>query len=293
MFEGFKHLRIATKEAEIDTVTRGSGPPLLLVHGYPQTKAMWHKVAPGLAERFTVVATDSRGYGASSRPPAGDDHVGYSKRRMAGDMVEVMGALGFERFAVAGHDRGGRVAYRLALDHPERVTKLAVLDIVPTYEQFAAVDRQAALGSFHWYFLAQPKPFPERLIGADPEYFIRHMLGAWSGNATSFSEEALAEYVRCFKDPDVIHASCEDYRAGAFVDCQLDEADLKAGRKITCPVLAIWGDRGRPHKRRQVLETWHRWAVDVRGEGLPCGHFLAEEAPDATRSALERFFAGA
>lgn len=292
MFEGFERLRIKTKEAEIETVKKGSGPPLLLVHGYPQTKAMWHKIAPGLAERFTVVAADSRGYGSSSRPPGGDDHAGYSKRRMAGDLVEVMAALGFERFAVAGHDRGGRVAYRMALDHPQRVEKLAVLDIVPTYEQFAAVDRQAALGSFHWYFLAQPAPFPERLIGADPEYFIRHMLGTWTGTRGGFSDEALAEYIRCFKDPEVIHASCEDYRAGAFVDCQLDEEDLKAGRKITCPVLAIWGDRGRSHKRRQVLETWRRWAVDVQGEGLPCGHFLAEEAPDATRAVLDRFFAG-
>ena len=291
MFEGFERLRIKTKEAEIETVKKGSGPPLLLVHGYPQTKAMWHKIAPGLAERFTVVATDSRGYGASSRPPAGDDHAGYSKRRMAGDLVEVMTSLGFERFAVAGHDRGGRVAYRMALDHPQRVTRLAVLDIVPTYEQFAAVDRQAALGSFHWYFLAQPPPFPERLIGADPEYFIRHMLGTWAGANSCFSDDPLAEYIRCFKDPEVIHSSCEDYRAGAFVDCQLDEQDLKAGRKITCPVLAIWGDRGRSHKRRQVLETWRRWADDVQGEGLPCGHFLAEEAPEATRAALEAFLA--
>jgi haloacetate dehalogenase len=289
LFDGFERIRIKTREAEIDTVKKGSGPPLLLVHGYPQTKAMWHKIAPGLAERFTVVATDSRGYGASSRPPAGDDHAGYGKRRMAGDLVEVMTALGFERFAVAGHDRGGRVAYRMALDHPQRVTRLAVLDIVPTSEQFAAVDRQAALGSFHWYFLAQPPPFPERLIGADPEYFIRHMLGTWAGTKSCFSDEALAEYVSCFKDPEVIHASCEDYRAGAYVDCQLDEEDLKAGRKIACPVLAIWGDRGRSHKRRQVLETWRRWANDVRGEGLPCGHFLAEEAPDATRAALEAF----
>ena len=290
MFEGFEHLRVPTTEAEIAAVKKGSGPPLLLIHGYPQTKAMWHKIAPALAERFTVVATDLRGYGASSRPPAGDDHTAYSKRRMAADLVEAMKVLGFDRFAVAGHDRGGRVAYRMALDHPERVARLAVLDIVPTYEQFAAVDRQGALGSFHWYFLAQPRPFPERLIGADPEYFIRHMLGTWSGAPGHFADEALAEYIRCFKDPEVIHATCEDYRAGAFVDCQLDQADLEAGRRIGCPVLAIWGDRGRSHKRRQVLDTWRRWADDVRGEGLPCGHFLAEEAPDETRAALERFF---
>src|SRR5215831_5874930 len=258
LFEGFERLRVKTTEAEIETVKKGSGPPLLLAHGYPQTKAMWHKIAPGLAERFTVVAPDSRGYGASSRPPGGDDHAGYSKRRMAPD-------------------------------HPGRVTKLAVLDIVPTYEQFAAVDRAAALGSFHWYFLAQPAPLPERLIGADREYFIRHMLGTWAGTQSCFSDEALAEYVRCFKDPEVIHASCEDYRAGAFVDCQMDEADLRAGRKIACSVLAIWGGRGRPHKRRGVLETWRHWADDVQGEDLPCGHFLAEEAPDEARAALEKF----
>jgi haloacetate dehalogenase len=211
---------------------------------------------------------------------------------MAVDLVEMMAALGFDRFGVAGHDRGGRVAYRMALDHPARVTRLAVLDIVPTYEQFAAVDRESALGSFHWYFLAQPAPFPERLIGADPEYFIRHMLRAWSGAPSPFDGEALGEYIRCFKDPEVIHATCEDYRAGALVDCQLDQADLEAGRKIACPVLAIWGAQGRAHKRRQVLEVWRRWADDVCGEGLPCGHFLAEEAPDATRAALEAFFAG-
>jgi haloacetate dehalogenase len=290
MFEGFKHLRIVTSEAEIDTVTKGNGPPLLLIHGYPQTKAMWHKIAPGLAERFTVVATDTRGYGASSRPPSDDGHLVYSKRRMAVDMVEVMATLGFERFSVAGHDRGGRVAYRLALDHPERVVRLAVLDIVPTYEQFAAVDRAAALGSYHWYFLAQPSPFPERLIGNDAEYFIRHMMSSWAATPDYFSDEAMAEYIRCFSDPAVIHATCEDYRAGAFVDCQLDEADLASGKKITCPVLAIWGDKGRAHKRRQVLDTWRRWAHHVRGEGLPCGHFLAEEAPTQTRAALEQFF---
>jgi haloacetate dehalogenase len=291
MFEGFRNLRVPTKEAEIDTLVKGSGPPLLLLHGYPQTKAMWHKIAPDLAQRFTVVVTDLRGYGASSRPPDGADSAAYSKRRMAADQVEVMESLGFGTFSVAGHDRGGRVAYRLALDHPERVVKLATLDIVPTYEQFAAVDRLAALGSYHWYFLAQPRGFPERLIGADPDFFLRHTLTAWAGAAGAFSDEAFAEYLRCFRDPGVIHAMCEDYRAGATIDYALDEADLKSGRKIGCPMLALWGDKGRPHKRTQVMETWRRWAVDLRGgEGLPCGHFLAEEAPEETRAALETFF---
>ena len=291
MFEGFKHQRVATTETEIDTLVAGSGPPLLLLHGYPQSKAIWHRVAPDLARRFTVVVTDLRGYGASGRPPAGDDHVGYSKRRMAADQVEVMESLGFRAFGVAGHDRGGRVAYRMALDRPECVARLAVLDIVPTYEQFMAVDRLSALGSFHWYFLAQPPGFPERLIGGDPEFFLRHMLSSWAGAPGCFSEEAFAEYLRSFRDPEVIRATCEDYRAGATVDYRLDEEDLKSGRKIGCPVLALWGDKGRPHKRRQVMETWQRWAVDVRGEGLPCGHFLPEEAPDATRAALEGLFA--
>ena len=290
MFEGFRHLRVQTKEAEIDTLVDGTGPPLLLLHGYPQTKTMWHKIAPRLAQRFTVVLADLRGYGASSGPPDGDDHAAYSKRRMAADQVEVMASLGFAAFSVAGHDRGGRVAYRLALDHPARVVKLAVLDIVPTYEQFAAVDRLSALGSYHWYFLAQPRGFPERLIGGDPDFFLRHTLTSWAGAAGSFSDEAFAEYLRCFRDPEVVHAMCEDYRAGATIDYALDEADLTSGRKIGCPVLALWGNKGRAHKRTQVIETWRRWAVDVRGEGLPCGHFLAEEAPEATRAALEKFF---
>jgi haloacetate dehalogenase len=289
MFEGFKPQRFRTREAEIDARVGGQGPPLLLLHGYPQTKAIWRDVAPALARDFTVVATDLRGYGRSSRPPAGADHAGYSKRAMAGDQVEVMDALGFRRFAVAGHDRGARVAYRMALDHAARVEKLAVLDIVPTYEQFAQVDRLSALGSYHWYFLAQPHDFPERLIGGDPDFFLRFTLRAWTGDPAGFSEEAMAEYLDAFRDPATIHATCEDYRAGMTIDFALDEADLKQGRKIECPVLALWGARGRPHKRRAVMETWKRWATDVRGEGLDCGHFLPEEAPAATAQALREF----
>jgi haloacetate dehalogenase len=292
MFEGFARERIRTSEAEIDLVRGGSGPPLLLLHGYPQNKAMWHRVAPGLALQFTVIAPDLRGYGDSSHPPDAEDHRAYSKRAMAADQVEIMERLGLPSFFVAGHDRGGRVAYRLAFDHPARVQKLAVLDIVPTYEQFAEVDRHAAMGGYHWYFLAQPRGFPERLIGADPEFFLRHTLGHAarrdpSRGPSRFSDEAFAEYLRCFRNPDVIHATCEDYRAGATIDFDLDAADLAAGRRIRSPLLALWGERGR---RRDVLETWRRWALDVRGRSLACGHFLPEEAPDETLVELRSFF---
>src|SRR5262245_1802681 len=249
MFEGFARERIKTSGAEIALVRGGSGPPLMLLHGYPQNKAMWHRVAPGLAAHFTVIATDLRGYGDSSRPPHAADHRVYSKRAMATDQVEVMQRLGYPSFLVAGHDRGGRVAYRMALDHPARVQKLAVLDIVPTWEQFSSVDRHSAMAGYHWYFLAQPRGFPERLIGADPEFFLRHTLahpserGAGAGPAR-FTDAAFAEYLRCFRDPEVIRATCEDYRAGATIDFDLDAADLAAGRQITCPLLALWAERG-------------------------------------------------
>jgi haloacetate dehalogenase len=290
MFDGFERRRVRVTETEIDLVIGGSGPPLLLLHGYPQTKAMWHRVAPRLAADFTVVAPDLRGYGASGKPPAGDDHAGYSKRAMARDQVEVMTTLGFERFRLAGHDRGARVAYRLALDHPARVTRLALLDIVPTYEQFSRVDRHAAAGSYHWYFLIQPRGLPERLIGNDPEFFLRYTLDAWCPTPGAFASDAMDEYVRAFKDPAVIHATCEDYRAGATIDFALDEADLQQGRRIACPSLVLWGDNGRPHKRTNVVEIWSRWAVDVRGKGMGCGHFIAEEAPDAALAELRAFF---
>ena len=291
IFEGFEQRRVETSGAEINLVTGGSGSPLLLLHGYPQTHAMWHRVAPGLAEHFTVVAPDLRGYGDSSKPPAGDNHDGYSKRVMARDQVEVMAALGHPSFRLVGHDRGARVCYRMALDHPERVERLVLLDIVPTLEQFEQVDQGGAMGSFHWYFLAQPAPFPETLIGADPDYFLNHMLNSWCGTPGAFAPEALAEYQRCFRDPDTIRATCEDYRAGATVDCDNDRRDRDQGKRIACPLLALWGDGdlSRPHKRRNVLETWQRWADEPRGKGLPCGHFLPEEAPQETLEELLNF----
>jgi haloacetate dehalogenase len=280
MFEGFQTIDVETQGATIHAVRGGGGPPLLLLHGYPQTHAMWHRMAPQLAERFTVVATDLRGYGDSSAPATVPDHTTYSKRAMAQDQVDVMRHLGFERFAVMGHDRGARVAYRLALDHPERVERLVILDIVPTYATFAAMSMASTMATFHWFFLAQPFDLPERLIGAAPEYYLKTMLARWSGGGlASFAPEALAEYLRCF-DAATIHASCEDYRAGATVDFALDEADL-GHRTIACPVLALWGT-GRRGRHGDVLGEWRKWARDVRGRGLDCGHFLPEEAPEET-----------
>ena len=292
MFEGFTTTRIATSGAEIHVVTGGSGPPLLLLHGYPQTHAMWHRIAPRLAAEFTVVAPDLRGYGDSGKPDGGPDHSGYAKRAMAGDQVEVMAALGFPRFAVAGHDRGARVAYRMALDHPERVERLAVLDIVPTHTYVAAVDMALARASYHWFFLSQPADLPERLIAGDPDYYLRTMLARWAGGPEAFTPEALAEYLRCFRDPAAIHATCEDYRAGASVDFALDEADREAQRKIACPVLALWGGTRSIGRRFDILAVWREWAHDVRGRALPCGHFLAEEAPEETYAALREFLRG-
>ncbi|MBV8772269.1 MAG: alpha/beta hydrolase, partial [Deltaproteobacteria bacterium] len=271
MFEGFTRERIKTSGAEIALVRGGSGAPLLLVHGYPQTHVMWHKVAPSLARQFTVIAPDLRGYGASSKPPTDKEHLPYSKREMARDLVEVMAALGHAQFNIAGHDRGGRVTYRLALDHPERVQRAAVLDIIPTLEQFERMNRMSARAAYHWYFLAQPALFPETLIGNNPDYFLDHSLGTWRGIGDAFTPEALAAYHQAFRNPEVIHATCEDYRAGITCDCAFDEADRSSGRKIKAPLLVLWGARGRARQSSGLDEIWRTWAADVRGQGLDCG----------------------
>ena len=288
MFEGFTAAGIATDDAVIHTLHGGSGPPLLLLHGYPQTHIMWHKVAPRLAESFTVVVPDLRGYGDSTKPPGDDTHAAYSKRAMAKDQVEVMEALGFESFFVAGHDRGGRVGHRLAPDHPERGSKLSVLDIVPTHKVFSTIDQTMATGYYHWFFLIQPFDLPETLIGSNPEFYLRKKLGSWGADVDSFSPEAMAEYVRCFSNPETIHATCEDYRAAASIDLEHDEADM--GEKIACPVRVLWGAKGLMERRYDVLATWRERAIDADGRALPCGHFLPEEAPDETYAELARFF---
>ncbi len=288
MFDGFGLSTIDVGEGVTIHVRHGgSGPPLLLLHGHPQTHAMWHAVAPRLARDFTVVAADLRSYGDSAKPPTAPDHAPYAKRTKARDQIEVMRRLGFERFLVAGHDRGGRVAYRMTLDHPDRVLGLAVLDTLPTWEHFRRTDMGFAMGYWHWFFMAQPAPLPERLIAADPDAFYLRR------GANLFAPAALAEYRRCFRDPATIHALCEDYRAGATIDVALDAADRRAGRRITCPVLMLWGGCGPLQKWYDPLAVWADWANDMRGQALDCGHYLAEEAPDDTYAALYAFFAEA
>ena len=282
LLPGFEARRITTAGATIHVRTAGSGPPLLLLHGFPQTNVTWHKIAPQLAQRFTVVAPDLRGYGFSSKPADGDNHSGYSKRAMALDQVEVMRALGFDRFAVVGHDRGGRVAWRLATEQPERVMRAAILDIVP--RPYASVTREFATTYFHWFFLIQPAPFPEQLIEAAPEVFLRRFL-----SRTGITSEAFAEYLRAVREPGTAHAWCEDYRAGATIDEQHD-AETRA-RRVTCPLLVLWGEASQVGTSYDPLSLWREVATDVRGRALPGGHNLPEELPGPTLAALLEFMA--
>jgi haloacetate dehalogenase len=288
-FPGFEQRRIATSGAEIDLVTGGKGPPLLLLHGYPQTHLLWRKIAPRLAEEFTLVIPDLRGYGDSSKPPAGPDQTAYSKRALAQDQAEVMSALGFERFRVAGHDRGARVAHRLVRDHAERIDRVALLDIVPTLYRFETIDDKAARGSFHWFFLIQPGGLPERLIGAEAEFFLRHMLGL-ARHPDRLEPEVFADYLRCFTNPETIRATCDEYRAGAGIDLEHDRADR--AKKITMPLLVLWGKTSGQGSGYDMLSVWHDHANDVRGHAVDSGHFLPEDAPDPTCAALRRFFKG-
>ncbi len=275
---GFQGRQIDTPGARIHVAVGGSGPPLLLLHGHPQTHVTWHKVAPRLAERFTVVAPDLRGYGDSSKPEGGPGHVNYSKRSMAADQVAVMRALGFDAFPVVGHDRGGRVAHRMALDHPAAVERLALFDIAPTATMYARTDKEFATRYFWWFFLIQPAPLPEHLIAADPAFFLRTHIDGQSKTPGSTSDAVFQEYLRCYSDPACRHAICEDYRAAAGIDLEHDAAD--AARRVEVPLLALWGAKGTVGKLYDVLQTWREKARDVSGRPLPCGHTLQEEMPD-------------
>ena len=284
MFEGFRTETVDVDGVEILARMAGSGPPLLLLHGSPQTLLMWHLVAPRLSEEFTVVATDLRGYGNSSKPESAPDHRPYSKRAMAEDQIGVMKHFGFDRFALCGHDRGGRVGYRMALDHPGVVTKLAVLDIIPTWEAFSRADMSFGLGYWHWFFLAQPFDLPERLLAAEPEKAL------FRGGSEAIASEAMEEYVRCLREPETIHATCEDYRAAATLDFEHDAEDHEAGRRIACPLLALWGSRGFLEGHYDVLAVWRGWADDVRGRAIDSGHYIPEEAPEETLAEVRAFF---
>ncbi|MCD6679871.1 MAG: alpha/beta hydrolase [Burkholderiaceae bacterium] len=273
---------------------RIDAPPLLLLHGFPQTHAMWQRVAQQLAPHFRLVLPDLRGYGDSARPPGESDHANYSKRRMAADFAGLMQRLGHERFFIAAHDRGARVAHRLALDYPQRVTRLCLMDIAPTLDMYQATNMAFARAYYHWFFLIQPAPLPERLIGADPRFYLHAKLGGWGSRGLDFIEpQALAEYERCFALPETIHAACEDYRASAGIDLEHDRASRAAGERIACDVLVLWGERGVVHRLFDPLALWRaQCSGEVRGHAMPAGHFIPEELPQETARELRGFFAG-
>ncbi len=291
LFPGFSERRFKTDGAEIHARIGGNGPPLLALHGFPQTHVCWHKIAPELARHFTLVLPDLRGYGSSRGPAADPDHKGYSKRVMAHDFVTIMESLGHRRFRVLSHDRGARVGYRMALDHAERVERLVTLDIVTTYDAWADINRENAVGRFHWSFLARPAPFPETVIGSNPGYMLDYMLAEWTQakDLSAFDPGALAHYRHAFAKPEVIHASCEDYRAGATIDPELDAEDKAAGRTIEMPMLALWGALRKSGFVNKPLENWRPWCPHVKGGPIESGHFLPEEAPEATLAAIVPF----
>jgi len=288
---GYAAQRIVVSGTELHVLLRPNPgkPMLLLVHGYPETHAMWHKLAPLLADEYSLVIPDLRGYGDSGKPPSLPDAANQSKRAMAQDLAELMTAIGHERFHVAGHDRGARVLHRLCLDHEARIRSACIMDIAPTLTTFALTDQALATAYFHWFFLIQAQPLPERMIGADPTSWLKGCLSRWSmGNEPAFSAEAVAEYVRCFSDPEAIRASCDDYRAAAGIDLAHDEAD--AQRRLGVPLLVLWGGRGFVGRNYDVLALWREKAADVRGQALDCGHFLPEEAPFEVAGYLREFF---
>lgn len=295
LLPGFAPHWIDTGEGKIFARSCGSGPPVVLIHGYPQTGAMWHRIAPKLVETHTVVVVDLRGYGWSVAPKGDGGRETYTKRRMGQDIVRVMEELGHIRFAVIGHDRGARVGYRLALDEPGRVTALSLIDIVPTLVMWDEIDAAKAMKVYHWTFLAQPQPLPETLIAADPVYYLNHTIASWTAKKSlgDFDGGALAHYRASFNNPSRIHAACEDYRAGATTDLAHDRADKAEGRTIQCPTLVIWGESGIPAAGNSPLDVWRRtFAPQAEGQALAGGHFLPEENPADTLDALQRFLSG-
>jgi haloacetate dehalogenase len=292
MFEGFARHRINVGEVTINAVLAGSGPPLLLLHGFPQCMAMWARVAPRLAEHFTVVCADLRGYGDSSKPACTTDAANYTFRALANDQVAVMRALGFTRFHVVGHDRGGRTAHRMALDHPASVASLAVLDIVPTYAMFMETNHRVSRTYWHWYFLSLPAPFPERLIGADPDYFYETALTSFGAQGVeTFDPAQLAEYRRCWRDPAMIHGSTSDYRAAATIGLAHDAEDIAT--QVACPTLALWGTSGHMHRLFDMGAEWRKRCTDLHTATLPGGHFFVDQFPDETARIIEEFLAAA
>jgi haloacetate dehalogenase len=290
-FPGFTLETVEVADGPIRLRRGGSGPPLLLFHGNPQTHAMWHAVAPAMAERFTVICPDLRGYGGSLKPPATPDHAPYAKKTMALDMVKVMEHFAFNRFLVGSHDRGARVAHRLALDFPERVEKLAVLDVVPTIEHFERADMSFAMGYYHWFWFAQPHPFPEVVINAAPEAWFRAHTSREPKDDGFFDPKALADYLACARNPDMIRGMCEDYRAAATIDLEHDRASRAAGQTVKCPMLVLWGSKGKIGKWYEPLDIWRQYcAVEVTGRPVNSGHYLAEEAPGEVLAAFKTFF---
>lgn len=291
MFENFKKSVVKTSDAEIVTVIGGNGPPLLLMHGNPFNHLSWHKIAPDLAKEFTVVCTDLRGYGDSSKPQGGGDHSAYSFRSMAQDQVEVMQSLGFDKFMAAGHDRGARVLHRMCLDHPEKVTKAAFLDMLPQHHLLNNVTRQWGKFSWHWFFMTQDYPTPETMMNADPEFFIRRKLSKTDQGTSFFGPEALADYIRCIKNPATTHGMCEDYRATFGIDLDMDTADFEAGRKIGMPSMILWGQKGGVGRNHNAAEIWGRYATNiVKATTVPSGHYLQEECPAETYAEMSGFF---
>ncbi len=292
LFPGFEQRNVDVGDGiRIAATIGGSGPPLLLLHGYPQTHAIWHRVAPALAERHTVIAADLRGYGDSSKPKSTADHATYSKRAMARDQVALMRSLGFERFDVLAHDRGARVSHRMAMDHPAAIGRLVLLDIAPTLAMYEQTTEAFARAYWHWFFLIQRPPLPERLVEADPAAYIVDYMGKRSAGLSPFDPRALAEYQRCMALPGAAHSTCEDYRAAASIDLEHDRADRAAGRMLELPLMVLWGKQGIVERCFKPLDEWRRVARDVRGEALPCGHYIAEEAPDALLAEVLPFFA--